>query len=376
MLLGCLSCTCDVSTHSCSKYLFIQRMRLWRYKTKLVSVIFSLFLTYAVINYSLKGLSKGSEVLTLSTHQNDKGSPSTGYLSVDVWADICGHDMQSLKEFPLFPHGPSTRLRTSSLQLYFRPEFENVGVRIFGFLSPSESGSYSFHLDTSSGTSELWISSDSKPENSKLIANTTAQLAWQYHRNSIPLLAGKRYYLEILLKYGKYEGSPKLRHIYVKWKSSSWRENELREIPSDVFIAYYNNSNRFQRIRTPDHDTRTRVVLPMHIKHKDPSFVNDEVQRRAEMYRLPFISESDSQDLFPPCRYNPSYLVKRPLKRYEGQWEMHYTSIYPFDYSDVVTKTTERVGDVVHFGNDQMDEKTAKAVVSQVWTEIKKKHPR
>ena len=179
--------------------------------------------------------------------------------------------------------------------------------------------------------------------------------------------------MELLLKYGKYEKAG--HHIYVKWKSSSWRENEVREIPSDVFIVYYDDSNRFQQIGTRDHDTRTRVVLPMHRKHKDPSFVNEEVQRRAKMYRLPFISESDSHYLFPPCRYNPSYVVKRPLKRYEGQWEMHYTSIYPFDYSDVVKKRTERVGDFVCFGNDQLDEETATAVVSEVWTEIEKKNP-
>ena len=348
---------------------------LWRRKTKLFFVILSPIITYAVINFSLKERSRSSEVpiFTQLTHQQAKGSAPVGSLNVDIWEGICGHDMLSLKEFPLFPHEPSTRLQTSSLRLYFRPEFENFGVRIFGFLSPSESGGYSFHLATD-GTSELWISSDSKPENSKLIANTTAGLTWQYHdnRNGISLLAGKRYYLELLFKHGKYEEG-KLRYIYVKWKSSSWRENELREIPSDVLTAYNNDSNRFQQIRTPDRDTR--VVLPMHLEHKEPSFVNEEAQHRTEMYRLPFISESDTQDLFPPCSYNPSYLLKRPLKRYEGQWEMHYTSIYPFDYSDVVEKNPEGVGDFVYFGNDQVDEKTAKAVVSQVWTEIKKKHP-
>ena len=344
-------------------------MRLRRHTKKLVLAILLSFLTYAAIIFILKERSRSNEVLTLSTHHNDKGSPPPGSLNVEIWEDICGHDMQSLKEFPLFPHAPSTRLRISSLHLHFRPEFENFGVRIFGFLSPSESGNYIFHLETR-GTLELWISSDSKPENSKLIANVIAGLPRRHSNvdnSRIALLAGKRYYLEILLKYGKYEEG-KLHHIYVKWKSSSWRG--LREIPSDVFISYRDSN----RIRTADHDTRD--VLPMRInyKHKDPSFVNEVVQRRAEMYRFPFISESDTQDLFPPCRYNPSYLVKRPLKRYEGQWEMHYTSIYPFDYSDVVQKSLG-VGDFVYFGNDQVDEKTAMAVVSQVWTEMERKHP-
>ena len=289
-----------------------------------------------------------------------------GFLSVDIWEEICGYEMESLKQFPLFPQGPSKRLRTPRLRLNFTTEFEDFGLRIFGFLSPKESGNYSFHV-ASTGTSELWISSNSKPENSKLIGNTSIGLTWKYSGN-IPMLSGKRYYLDILLKHGNHDevGRGKFynHYLHVTWRSSSWRERDLREIPSDVFIAYDGTFDR-----------DTGVVVPIYEKHRDPSFVNEEVQRRAEMYDLPFISENDSQNLFPPCGYNPSYLVKRPLRRYQSTWEMHYTSIYPFDFSDVVDKKPEKEGDFVCFGNDQLDENTAKAIASQVWTQIKRKHP-
>ena len=335
-------------------------MRLWRYKRKLVFVALMIVIIVYVgfmVHIREKPI-KSTEVPTFPpfiTHQR------AGSLNVDIWEDICGHKMQSLKHFPLFPHWPSTRLRTSDLQLHFRPEFEHFGLRIFGYLSPIESGLYSFHVDTSE-TSELWLSPDSKPENNVLIANTTAGITSELdsNRNGISLLAGKRYFLEVLLKHGKHEKG-KLHHLEVKWKLFPGIGRDMTKIPSDVFVH-----DRFGQL-----DEKANAVFPMHTKRPDPSFAIDSHQHLSEMYLLPFISESDSKDLFPPCDYNPSYLVKAPLKRYGAIWEMHYTSIYPFDYSDVVDKEK----DFVSFGNDKLDEGIAEAVVSQVWIQLKKKQP-
>ena len=296
-------------------------------------------------------------------------------LNVAVWEDICGSEMLSLKEYPLFPHGPSTRLRTSSLRMHFASEFENFGLRIFGFLSPYESGNYNFYL-ASTGSSELWISLDSKPGNSNLIANVTSGLTWKNGRSTIPLLTGKRYYLEILHKHGLHD-KDKLNFLRLKWKSSSWSEHELRDIPSNVLSPFEDDRDleKIKSISLPSQKLQVNDgdVLPMHIKHRDPSFVNDEVKRRSEMYRLPFISEEITRDLFPPCQYNPSYIVKKPLQRYQATWETHYTAIYPSDRSDIVQRLGK--GYFVNFGNDQMDENTAMGIVSQVWMKIQTKHP-
>lgn len=298
------------------------------------------------------------------------------FLNVAIWEDICGNEMQSLKEFPLFPSGPSKRLRTSSLQLHFKQEFENFGLRIYGFLSPKESGDYNIFL-ASSGTSELWISSNSKPENSKLIVNLTAGRNWKYsndERSAISMIVGRRYYLEILHKEGHHDKwRTRVNQLHVTWRCSSWREDKPREIPADVFLPFEIDLNIFDHVRTLDRDTG--VVFPIHIQRHDPRFVNEEVQHRAEMYLLPFINERDAQNLFPSCGYNPSYLVKGPLERYQSTWEMHYTSIFPFDYSDVLEKKPEGEGDFLNLGNDELDENTAKAVVFQVWAQIQKKHP-
>ena len=337
-------------------------MRWRRQKKQLAFVLLAIF-TFILFSRIRKDDQRFRTHASNSPQFVNTPQTAKGFLNVAIWEEICGHDMESLKQFPLFPHRPSRRLRTSSLRLHFTPEFENFGLRIFGFLSPDDSGNYSFYV-ASSGTSELWISSDSQPENSKLIVDRTSRLSWKSNnRNTISLLAGELYYLEVLHKNGHHD-EEKSHRVHVKWSLSSMRGHEPREIPSNVFIAYDGTFDR-----------DTGVVLPIHEKHRDPSYVNEEVQRRVEMYHLPFISESDSQDLFPPCGYNPSYLVKGPLRRYQSTWELHYTSIYPFDYSDILENKPEGEGDFVYFGNDQLDEKTAKAIVSQVWTQIQRKHP-
>lgn len=313
----------------------------------------------------------------LQLDERKKLTPNEG-LNVAIWEDMCGFEMLTLKEFPLFPHGPTTRLRTSRLRMHFASsptKFENFGLRIFGFLTPRDSGDYNFYL-ASSGTSELWISSDSKPENSKLIGNVTLGLSFRDLQSAIPLNTGKRYYIEILHKHGS-QDKEKLNFLHLKWKSSSWGEQELREIPSNVLSPFEDDLD-FEKIKLnslPSQQLQANdVVLPMHIKRRDPAFVNDDVRRRSEMYRLPFIAEEDTRDLFVRCHYNPSYIVKKPLQRYQGTWETHYTSIYPYDHSDVKQKLWNSP-DFVTFGNDLMDETTAKAIVSQVWMKLQRKHP-
>ena len=347
----------------------MKRIRRHKKKFSLSIVILSIFATVLLLNK--KFLDHGMDIFTgYKIFVNKQPRTTNGFLNIAIWEDICGYEILSLKEFPLFPHGPSTRLTTSSLRMNFKREFENFGLRIFGFLSPSESANYTFHL-VSSGSSELWMSLDSKSENSKLIANVTLGSSWNDER-IIPLFTGKRYFLEILHKHGRHDRL-KLNHIHLRWRSSSWKDHNLRDIPSEVLSAFEgdNDLTGFDNLSIPS-PAGQQVDLPMHIKHRDSSFVYKEAKRRAEIYRLPFVNEEDTQDLFPPCQYNPSYIVKKPLERYQAMWENHYTSIYPFDYTDI---TDKGVGNYLSFGNDQMDENTAMEIVSQVWTRIQSKNP-
>ena len=348
-------------------------MRWRRCRKQLALAIVASSITAVAFLFNRKENAKESHKgLNLSNFQSGmiSGQTGKGFLNLAIWEEICGHEMQSLKEFPLFPHGPTSRLLISKFQLRFTQEFKDFGLRIFGFLRPNESGNYSFCLSSIiNGTSELWISSDSKPENSKLITNTTDALTNCYdNKNRILLLAGDTYFLEFLHKHGLHDNEKKVNEIFVKWRSSSWEERELREIPSNVLFAEINESKDVRTL-----NQYPAFVLPRHVQRRSPTFVNEEVERRSQMYSLPFINESDSRDLFPPFSYNPSYLVKGPLRRYQSTWEMHYTSIYPFDHGDILWK--ER-GDFLSFGNDRLDDEIVQAVVSQVWTQIKKRHSR
>lgn len=330
-----------------------------------ITAVVLLFNTKQNAKESLKGLNLWNSQASMISGQTGKG-----FLNLAIWEEICGHQIQSLKEFPLFPHGPTSRLLVPKFRLRFAQNFKDFGLRIFGFLRPKESGNYSFCLASIiNGSSELWISSDSKPENSKLIADGLTNC--YDNKNRIQLVARNIYFLEFLYKHGLHDHERYVSEIYVKWRSSSWEERELREIPSDVLFAYESKISESKDAQTPNQ--YSAFVLPMHVQRRSPRFVNEDVERRSEMYSLPFINESDSKDLFPPFSYNPSYLVKGPLKRYQSTWEMHYTSIYPFDYGDILWK--ER-GDFLSFGNDRLDDDIAQAVVSQVWTQIKKRHSR
>ena len=318
---------------------------------------------------------KSSKLSTTESNVDEK--LGEGRLNVSVWEEICGYELMSLKEFPLFPHSPTSRRSTSTLRLRFKQNLANVGLRIFGFISPIESGNYNFHL-ASSGSTELWISSDTNPENSKLVGNVTSGTTRTHDGNIISLSARKLYYLEILHKHGLHSQH---NFMYVKWRSSTWKEQGYRDIPSDLLMPSEDDqhSNVFGKIKLQSllnqRVVQRDTILPMHVQQSEPSFVNEEVKRRSEMYFLPFITEEDTKDLFPPCQYNPSYIVKNPLDRYQSMWETHYTSIYPHDHADIMRKRWE-TDDFVTFGNDQLDENAARKIVAQVWTQIQVKSPR
>ena len=200
-------------------------MRWRRCRKQLALAILASSITAVAFLFNRKENAKESHKgLNLSNFQLGmiSGQTGKGFLNLAIWEEICGHEMQSLKEFPLFPHGPTSRLLISKFRLRFTQEFKDFGLRIFGFLRPNESGNYSFCLSSIiNGTSELWISSDSKPENSKLITNTSDGLTNCYdNKNRILLLAGDTYFLEFLHKHGLHDNEKKVNEIFVKWRSS------------------------------------------------------------------------------------------------------------------------------------------------------------
>jgi len=100
-----------------------------------------------------------------------------GVLNLHVWNDLCGLDVDRLRETPLFPRYPQERLFLRSFQIV--RDFDSYGLRIFGFIRPRVSGLYTFAV-SSDDTSELWLSFDENPHNIRLIASvfSPTESAW------------------------------------------------------------------------------------------------------------------------------------------------------------------------------------------------------
>ncbi len=141
------------------------------------------------------------------------GNDSAG-ITWDFWDGIQGN---SVSDIPL----DSPPDRTSLLYNFEAPVNigMNYGSRIRGFLVAPTSGDYHFFI-SSNDHSELWLSTDQNPGNKVRIAHITG--ATNFHQfdkfssqrsAAIPLVAGERYYIEVLHKQGV--GTD---HITVGWK--------------------------------------------------------------------------------------------------------------------------------------------------------------
>ena len=85
---------------------------------------------------------------------------------------------------------------------------DHYGMRIRGYLQPTASGSYIFWLATDDD-GELWLSTDDQPSSKQRIASIsgwTSSREWNKYPSqksaALTLVAGRRYYLEVLQKEG------------------------------------------------------------------------------------------------------------------------------------------------------------------------------
>ena len=142
-------------------------------------------------------------------------------LNVHMWSEICGKDIDVLRNWPHFPYYPNKRCFISEFRKTQLLDAENSGKRIFGFVVPQRSGMYKFAI-TSNGTSELWLSLNEDPSSSEIIARAHSLLEitktkGDYKKypdhisKEILLRAGKKYYIESLSK----QGSIRLRTTWL-----------------------------------------------------------------------------------------------------------------------------------------------------------------
>jgi uncharacterized protein (DUF1800 family) len=115
---------------------------------------------------------------------------------------------------------------------------DNYGERIRGYLTVPATGNYTFWL-AAANSAELWISNDDEPVNkirrARVSPNGTAPLQWNLYSEQksqwLSLIAGQRYYFEILHKAGVGAGD----HWAVGWRLDPTGTNT---IPSAIVPAH------------------------------------------------------------------------------------------------------------------------------------------
>ncbi len=147
-----------------------------------------------------------SFVLLLSLFSNASGQP-TGEILWEFWYNIPGTSLTSLRNAPGYPDNPDV----SELRVSFDSELDaddNYGCRVRGYLYPPADGDYEFWV-SGDDFCELWLSENADPSSANKICEVpgyTSQHEWTKYTEQkstfITLQAGKKYYIEGLMKEG------------------------------------------------------------------------------------------------------------------------------------------------------------------------------
>ena len=284
---------------------------------------------------------------------------STGSLNVHMWSEICGMDVNILRNWPHFPYFPDKRSFISEFRKTQVLNMKDNGERIFGFVHPQVSGLYKLAI-TSDDTSELWLSRNEDPASSEMIARVYSPhgSAWteegDYKKypdqisREILLHAGQKYFIESLSKQGS--GAA---HVAVYW---SYRNTTFEIISSKYLSSFYDNDNQKS---IPLHAGKQRSIT---------------LRSKSNLYyfnRLPFISRKEYVNVIPTCSYSPSFLLHGTIKANQGVWITmeHESRVFPQDDTNMVQIRRDGWSKP----NELLDKNTVESVMHKLITSL---HPR
>jgi hypothetical protein len=167
-------------------------------------------------------LTKGPHTMRLLMDTNDwsidklvftKFGNGTGLALREVWLGISGGAVSNLTSNVNYPWDPNSRFLEHSFEGptnwttgSSNSNLDNYGTRIRGYLNPITTGSYTFWI-AADDAAELWLSTDTDPNNKSKIAYTTSwtnDYRWNEYSSQqsspISLVAGRSYYIEALHK--------------------------------------------------------------------------------------------------------------------------------------------------------------------------------
>lgn len=267
--------------------------------------------------------------------QNESGTKPNAGLNQHIWY-LKATSIDFLCNIPVFPKAPDQRLLIKGLNVSFKHEVQ-YAERLFGFLLPSQSGRYKFSI-SSADSSELWLSSDSKVGNAKLIAYAGEKMdSRKANQNlgsiseGIELCSGRKYFIEAL-----HIGQSKGSFISVQWKQPG--ATTFISIGEELLLPFFHNDfnlkNTFYDFEIPN----------------AASCANSTKQN-------PFLLEKhtphSSQDIFakvlPNCNL-PNLREIRKLERKEIKLKRHYSIhrkyyksifVYPYELVNMVGSNSD-----------------------------------
>jgi hypothetical protein len=144
------------------------------------------------------------------------GCRATGTILGEQWRKVTGTTVASIPVATT----PDNKAQLSQLEWIAAPGTFNYGDRLRGYVCVPQSGPYTFWL-TSDDAGELWLSPDDNPAHKVLQATCTGWTSGphDWYRSpsqqsaSLSLVAGRRYYVEVLHKQSYGNG-----YVSVAWK--------------------------------------------------------------------------------------------------------------------------------------------------------------
>jgi len=165
-------------------------------------------------------------------------SVSPGSVLFEAYGGGSGTAVTVLTGLPTYPNSPDLARYITAMDsrlVYPTDGREQYGARITGYFIPPSTEEFTFYV-RSDDASELWLSTDANPANLVKIAEETGCCnTFSVHPSgSIPLVAGQRYYIQLLYREG---GGGDFGQVAVKPTASAQDPNTLSPIPGSMLAS-------------------------------------------------------------------------------------------------------------------------------------------
>jgi len=281
--------------------------------------------------------------------------------NVFIWDEVCGENLENLFNYPLFPYMPSRKRFSKTFKLINYGQ--NFALWLVGYFTPFCDGQHNFELEAKSGSSEVWISEDSKRTNVKLVLSNAVKEKIIMTR--LKLTKRQKYYFEVFHK----EGHQKSMFNIKVTISNVYCNRQGNILKFEPFM----NPEQVWKVKTPAMNLDPEILVGLKKKAKS-SQIKPQRTKRDDIFKIPFMDEADVMILLPSCKYDPSYKVSHHLEKYDGVWETHFSSIYPSDDTNITDLLSSGERQII-FGNDIMEERVAMKAVYGIMGMIKQKLP-